>query len=280
MAEGEGKMEVIYLDDTTQLNDVTEHAMAIGFFDGVHLGHQKLFDAAKMYAKRKGIKSSALTFSPHPDEVLKGDKNRKYITPLQDKIDKIAACGIDKLFVMKFNRKFASLPPIDFIHRYIIGMNVKHVVVGFDFTFGFKAEGNTKLLEKLALQTRLFDVTIVPKETYLHTKIGSTETKKLVKQGKVDIVPHYLGEHYVVRAQTNHICYNILYVDVDKQYILPENGVYAVKIQTDQGTFYGELTIEPYSENELIIYELENPNVKAMEITFLNRLTVKNAVLV
>src|SRR5690625_811943 len=125
-------MEVIYLNHLSKLDGIKDHVMAIGFFDGVHLGHQQLLQTANRLAKTKGIESSALTFSPHPDEVIKGDKNRKYLTPLQEKIAKIAACGIEKLYVMNFDKHFASLPPTDFMEKYIVSMNAKHVVVGFD----------------------------------------------------------------------------------------------------------------------------------------------------
>src|SRR5699024_11944618 len=85
------------------------YAMAMGFFDGVHLGHQELLKSTSRYAKQHHIKSAAFTFSPHPDEVIKGMENRKYITLLQEKIEKIAACGIDTIFVMKLDRKSTRL---------------------------------------------------------------------------------------------------------------------------------------------------------------------------
>ncbi|MFD2132521.1 adenylyltransferase/cytidyltransferase family protein [Pseudogracilibacillus auburnensis] len=274
-------MEVIYLDHTSKLKDIEPHVMAIGFFDGVHLGHQELFERAKKHAKANGILCSALTFSPHPDEVIKGEKNRKYITPLQEKITKIAQCGIDRLFVMKFDKKFASLPPKDFIHTYITGINTNHVVVGFDFAFGCKAQGNTDLLKKMS-QKGDFGVTVIPKKTFLNTKIGSTETKRLVYDGNVDLVPHFLGEYYEVHARVKKKFdeENVFNVEIHHQYILPKQGTYEVSILIDHGTYYGEITIQPNVENELRIDEYENPNDQALKIAFLNRLAVKSAVLV
>lgn len=272
-------MEVIYLNHPSRLNHITDHVMAIGFFDGVHLGHQELFATAKKYASKKGMTCSALTFSPHPDEVIKGDKNRKYITPLREKIAKIASYGIDKLFVMNFDPHFASLPPIEFIRQYIVDMNAKHIVVGFDFTFGFKAEGDIELLKQEAA-TGSFELSIIPKKTYLDAKIGSTEVKKVIQEGNVDLVPYYLGTHYEVNARIYHFSSNSCKLVINTQHILPKPGVYAVKVSQGKDIFYGEVTVQPNFDTKLLLYEYENPNDQALKIAFLNRLAVKRTVFV
>src|SRR5699024_206983 len=159
------EMEVFYLTHSSELKNLESHVMAIGFFDGVHLGHQALFQHAKDKAAEQQMKCSAFTFSPHPDEIIKRDSDIRYLTPLEEKIDKIRKCGVDQLFVMNFDKAFASLPPLDFIEKFIAGMNVKHVVVGFDFTFGFKAEGNTTLLAEESNKGK-FGLTVVPKKVY------------------------------------------------------------------------------------------------------------------
>lgn len=265
-------MEVIYLKCTDIPQNLNDHAMAIGFFDGVHLGHQQLFDQAKEVAKYRGIESSALTFSPHPDEVIKGDKNRKYITPLKEKIQKIESCGIDKLFVMNFDKDFASLSPADFIQNYIVDMNTKHVVVGFDFTFGFKAKGNTKLLKSESLKGD-FNLSIVPQMTYAQSKIGSTETKQLIYDGNVEDVPYYLGTPYKVQAQINQSSYGRYVYDIEtnKQSILPRIGNYDVNVLINNEFYRGQLWIEPHYEKELFIYGYENYNNQELEISFINR---------
>src|SRR5690625_3609027 len=120
-------MEIQYLTSAHHLKVCEPHVMAIGFFDGVHLGHQQLFTKARIVAQELDIKSSVFTFSSHPNEVINGEQNRKYITPLREKMKKIATCGIDKAYVMEFDQSLASLLPFDFIKKYIIDMNVCHV---------------------------------------------------------------------------------------------------------------------------------------------------------
>ncbi|MEI3612161.1 FAD synthetase family protein [Pseudogracilibacillus sp. SO30301A] len=275
-------MEVIYLTHLSTLKNLESHVMAIGFFDGVHLGHQELFKQAKEQARKLGIKSSALTFNPHPDEVIKGDTNRKYLTPLQEKITKISQCGIDKLYIMKFDKKFSSLPPMDFINKYIIGMNVKHVVVGFDFTFGFRAQGNTKVLERESFKGD-FGLTVVPQKTYIDTKISSTETRKLLREGNVEIIPYYLGMNYQVKALINEPSQldNTFSVNISDRYFLPKPGTYEVNIIFKNEVYVGEFNVLTNFKNELIIYDLETSDLKEeLTIEFLNRLRVMRAVLV
>lgn len=171
-------MEVINLTHLDDQISQKPHIMAIGFFDGVHLGHQELLNRAKELARKQNVLFTAMTFSPHPDEVLKGNKNRKYLMTLPEKIKKMEAMGVDKLFVMEFDRTFASFLPADFIQRYILNSNTKHVVVGFDFTFGFKAQGNTQLLQKeskkvgLVYRLSLKNLLAGKNKLYAYKKIG------------------------------------------------------------------------------------------------------------
>ena len=122
------------------------HVMALGFFDGVHIGHQFLLQQAKKIAHKNNCKLSVMTFDPHPSEIIKGETDRKYLTPLSSKLEEMSQIGVDKVFVMKFTSLFASLPASEFINQYIIKLHATHIVVGFDFNFGYKAQGNVNYL--------------------------------------------------------------------------------------------------------------------------------------
>lgn len=121
--------------------------MALGYFDGVHLGHQKVIGTAKQIAEEKGLTLAVMTFHPHPSHVLGRDKEPKdLITPLEDKINQIEQLGTEVLYVVKFNEVFASLSPKQFIDQYIIGLNVQHAVAGFDFTYGKYGKGTMETM--------------------------------------------------------------------------------------------------------------------------------------
>lgn len=273
-------MEVIYLTHATELKDVEPHVMAIGFFDGVHLGHQALFKKTKKIAAELGVKSSALTFSPHPEEIIKGDVNKKYLTPLKEKIRKISECQLDKLYVMKFDKPFASLPPTNFIDKYIGGMNVKHVVVGFDFTFGFKAAGDVDLLCKLSKEKE-YEVTVVPKITYQNEKISSTLIRNLLAEGNVELIPYILGNHYQIKAtlQTLGTAEDAFTVTMLDPYMLPKHGTYEVNIYENGHVHDGELVHAIDGQMTLYAKDLKCRNVE-QSIVFLSRLKVKETVLV
>lgn len=230
-------MEIEYithsLDAALTMNE--PHVMALGFFDGVHLGHQTLLQQAKAIAKKENVKFTVMTFDPHPNEIIKRDTDRRYITPLDLKLERISAFGADKIFVMKFNFPFASLPAGDFIQKYIVGLNAKRVVVGFDFTFGHKAQGDVNYLRHFSKNSS-FEVNVISKKTRNNQKISSTLIRKLISDGDVHLIPHYLGKHYEINGSLdssvdNSMLQNAVF-HIHNKYLLPTPGLYKVEILT------------------------------------------------
>lgn len=230
-------MEIEYithsLDAALTMNE--PHVMALGFFDGVHLGHQTLLQQAKAIAKKENVKFTVMTFDPHPNEIIKRDTDRRYITPLDLKLERISAFGADKIFVMKFNFPFASLPAGDFIRKYIVGLNAKRVVVGFDFTFGHKAQGDVNYLRHFSKNSS-FEVNVISKKTRNNQKISSTLIRKLISDGDVHLIPHYLGKHYEINGSLdssvdNSMLQNAVF-HIHNKYLLPTPGLYKVEILT------------------------------------------------
>ncbi|HET7627622.1 MAG TPA: FAD synthetase family protein [Bacillales bacterium] len=209
--------------------------MALGFFDGVHLGHQALLREGKRKAEAAGCRLAVMTFWPHPNEVLKGERNRNYLTPLSKKIETFAAFGVDQVFVVAFDRTFAALPARDFVAQYVTALNVRHVVVGFDFTFGFKAEGDVRLLRQLSKERR-FGLSVVPKKTYRREKISSSALRQLLADGDLALVPYYLGRRYEIDVDSASMkddkCWEIVPAD---RSLLPMPGRYHVEYFDGRG---------------------------------------------
>ncbi|MDW7616650.1 FAD synthetase family protein [Peribacillus simplex] len=218
--------------------------MALGFFDGVHLGHQSLLLQTKKIAEKNNLKFSVMTFDPHPNEVIKLEKDLRYLTPLALKIERMAAIGVDKLFVIKFNLSFASLLPSDFIKQYVLGLHAKHLVVGFDFTFGNKAQGTVDYLQKVS-KNDPFDVTVISKQVHDDEKISSTLIRKIVRDGDVHLVPSYLGHHFEIKGvvyssnRHKHEKKENMEIHTENKYILPAQGVYSVEIKNGNRTCHG-----------------------------------------
>src|SRR5699024_8874724 len=170
---------------TLNIDELPETVTAIGFFDGIHKGHQKVINTAVQIAKEKELESAVITFHPHPSVVLsKGKKQVNYITPIQEKQYILQNMSVDRLYIIKFNEELASLSPQEFVDQFIIGLNIKHVVGGFDYTYGHKGSGTMATMEE---QSRgKFTTTVIEKIELDNEKVSSTKIRELLKLGDIE----------------------------------------------------------------------------------------------
>lgn len=240
-------MEVITLSHPHELKkvDCPPTSIALGYFDGVHKGHQKVINTAKQNAKEKGLESAVMTFFPHPSVVLgKVEGDVQYITPIKQKIEIISSMGINRLYIVNFDKQFAELLPQQFIDQYIIDLNIKHVVAGFDFHYGRMGRGT---METILFHSRNeFDFTTVDKFAIDKEKVSSTLIRQYILSGKVQEVSDYLGRFYSVLGNVIHgekrgrtIGFPTANIDVNDEFLLPKVGVYAVKVTINENTYNG-----------------------------------------
>ncbi|MFP7296143.1 bifunctional riboflavin kinase/FAD synthetase [Neobacillus niacini] len=240
-------MEVIKLTFPLNIDKtkIPPLSMALGYFDGVHLGHQKVILEAKKQAHQQGLHSAVMTFDPHPSVVLgKSDKHVQYITPLAEKIKIVEELGIDYLFIVHFTTEFANLLPQEFIDQYVIDLNVKHVVAGFDYSYGRMGKGT---MEVLPFHSReMFTFTIVEKLTRGNEKVSSTRIRQYIRDGKTAELPELLGRFYKTAGMVVHgdkrgrtIGFPTANVETHDEYIVPPLGVYAVKIKIGNEWYEG-----------------------------------------
>jgi riboflavin kinase / FMN adenylyltransferase len=226
-------------------NDFPPLAMALGYFDGVHMGHQQVILEAKKQAEEQDFRSAVMTFDPHPSVVLgKSKKHVQYITPLSDKIKIIEELGIDYLFIVHFTPEFANLLPQEFIDQYVIGLNVKHVVAGFDYSYGRMGKGT---METLPFHSRdQFSYSVVPKLAQGEEKVSSTRIRHLLNEAKVNELPDLLGRYYRTSGTVIHgdkrgrtIGFPTANIDQNEEYMIPPLGVYAVKMKVKDHWYNG-----------------------------------------
>ncbi|MFT4413609.1 bifunctional riboflavin kinase/FAD synthetase [Fredinandcohnia humi] len=219
--------------------------LALGYFDGVHLGHQKVVKTAREKADELGIACSVMTFDPHPSVVLgKNVAYVEYITPLSEKETLFRELNVDYLYIVNFSKEFASLSPQQFVDDYIISLNVKHVVAGFDFTYGRFGKGS---METLPLQSRdQFSQTTVEKLTCNNEKVSSTLIREYIREGEVSKLPQLLGRFYTIsgtvvdgekRGRT--IGFPTANVQPHADFIIPKLGVYAVRLKVNSKWYNG-----------------------------------------
>ncbi|MGD6803066.1 bifunctional riboflavin kinase/FAD synthetase [Rossellomorea vietnamensis] len=211
-------------------------SMALGYFDGVHRGHQKVIKTAIKEAGESGLSTAVMTFDPHPSVVLgRKHKHVHYITPLQDKIKLMEELGVEYLFIVRFTSDFANLHPQEYVDQYIINLNVRHVSAGFDFSYGKLGKGN---METLQFHSRdKFSYTTVNKQTDHEEKISSTLIRKSLAEGEAEKVEHLLGRYYSTSGTVIHgdkrgrkIGFPTANIELSDDYIIPKLGVYAVRI--------------------------------------------------
>lgn len=259
-------MEKIYLEKQPFIENVAdEKVIAVGYFDGLHLGHQKVIKTAVEIAKERGLASAVMTFHPHPSVVLKpSEKRDNYLTPPEKKSELIEKLGVDQLYLVRFDLPFSRLSPQNFIDDYLIKLHAKHVVAGFDFTFGRMAKGNMENIDDYSRS--MFSYSIIPKVEIHGQKVSSTYIRSLIAKGKVENVPDYLGRVYEITGTVVHgdkrgrtLGFPTANIECEEPFVLPALGVYIVKMRVDgkwrsgvcsvgvRPTFYdkdGKVTVE------------------------------------
>lgn len=227
---------------------LTESVIALGFFDGVHLGHQKVILTAKQLAQQEQRQFAVMTFNPHPKEVLRTQTEElAYLSPLPEKIKLIRQLEVDVLYVVHFTKEFANLTPQQFVDDYLIGLNVKHVVAGFDYSYGKLGKGT---METLPFHSRnFFTQTTISKVENKTKKISSTLIRQLLANGDVALLPQFLGRFYTVNGKVVHgekrgrqIGFPTANI-ITERYLLPITGVYAVFVKIKDRIFEGVCNI-------------------------------------
>lgn len=237
-------MEIFRLRYPDETNIGAHHAysLAIGFFDGVHTGHQEVILRAKKTADRLAIDTAVMTFDPHPSQLFSG-KNVGYITPLDEKVRVLEALGVDALFIVSFDWELASLSPEKFVEVFIKGLGVRHVTAGFDFTFGAKGSGTMADMEELS--DGKYGTTVISKVTFdQESKISSTEIRKLLSSGDVEAAARLLGRPFRTFGEVVHgekrgrqLGFPTANIQTAEGHVVPATGVYAVRCLID-GTWY------------------------------------------
>ncbi len=206
---------------------------ALGNFDGVHLGHQRLFDRARELARRLDSPWGVLTFEPHPAKVLAPELAPRLITNLEDKLALIRGFGPDATVVIPFDRDLAGLHPEQFVSRILVdALRAGGAVVGYDFTFGSGRKGGTQELEGLGARFG-FRVEVVPAVTVGGMVVSSTKIRAFVLAGRVYAASLLLGRPFTLSGPVVHgdgrgasLGFPTANVEV-RQELLPAAGVYA-----------------------------------------------------
>lgn len=225
--------------------------IALGVFDGVHLGHQRLIKLTVDKAKKNDGISIVVTFDPHPDKIINPESDIFFLTTLEERINLIKDLDVDIFLIIKFDNKMSKMLPEDFLSKILAdGLQTKELFVGFNYKFGFQGKGNVDFLREYGklykLKTNILKPMVIDKAI-----ISSTIIKDYIKLGEIGKAKKLLGHNITIsgkvvsgksrgRKLLNFATANIE-TSLDK--ILPANGVYFVEIKIDDEKYYGLLNI-------------------------------------
>jgi riboflavin kinase / FMN adenylyltransferase len=244
MREHRGKDFCVYGKIESVLNR-RPVALTFGNFDGVHIGHQKLLSDLKGFSNGNPV--LAITFDPHPSHFFAGREPKPLIMSLEDRVEALFAAGVDIVYVQSFDSIFSSLTADEFCEDYLPSrFMISAVLLGHNFCYGKRRSGNWDHFSPIALRLGWRCEQAVPKR--LHDKdVSSSRVREAIQQGDLGLARQLLGRPYGLKGlvikgdqkgrllgfpTANLLCLND---------ILPQNGVYAVKVKVKGQSFYGAL---------------------------------------
>ena len=232
-------MDIIRYPDDPRPALWKQTVLALGNFDGVHRGHDKIIDRVRRRGRALNGTAAVLTFDPHPPRVVRPDRAPPLLMTIEQKLDCMAAAGMDGAAVVRFTRELSLWDPELFVRRVLVEwLGVAEVWVGANFLFGHDRSGNFSLLRSLGARHG-FRVENITPVRYKEFVVSSTRIRRLVGNGEVDEAGALLGHHYYIdgevvrgagRGQAHGVPTANLRTDNE---IIPPDGVYATTVTLD-----------------------------------------------
>jgi riboflavin kinase/FMN adenylyltransferase len=274
---------------TQKLPEFKNSVFTQGTFDGVHLGHQKIFETMKGFKEKAGGESVLLTFWPHPRLLLFPEDNQlKLLQTLEEKLEILSKCHIDNVIVLPFTKEFSNILPEDYIKEFLVNkLNIHTAIIGYDHRFGRNREGDIALLNSFKEQFK-YEVIEIGAEEVDEITISSTKIRQALSSGDIETATSYLGRPYnftgeVVKGMQlgRKLGYPTANLEINsKNKLIPANGVYAVRCKLEDKIYGGMMNIgdnptipnKPFSIEVNIFDFDEDIYGKNLEVYVLSRL--------
>jgi riboflavin kinase/FMN adenylyltransferase len=210
-------------------------AVALGAFDGIHVGHRAILGTAISIGRRRGLAALACTFDPHPLEVLQPAAAPAPITTLTERLHLMAETGVDATIVLEFTPALAAMEPEAFVKDVLLArLGAREIIVGYNHRFGHRARGDAGLLSRLAPGLG-FTAHVVPPQVVDGVPVSSSEIRALLKAGNVEQAARFLGRPYTVLGRVvrgvgrgRTLGFPTANVEPDRPLLIP-TGVYACR---------------------------------------------------
>ena len=238
-------MEIITSLDAELKNKYPATVIALGTFDGLHLGHTDVINTARDYAERNGLKLAVFTFSNHPLALIRPDLVPVRIISAEEKIKLLESFGVDYLINIPFTEDFAALSPDEFLDR-LACFNYRCLVVGENFTYGFLGSGKTETLERSGRKIG-FDVIVRPLVKMNGNVVSSTGIRNLIQAGHIEYANRMMGRAYAITGKIVHgeqrgrkLGFPTANIELlHGEMAVPAPGVYAVTVSIEGSIYEG-----------------------------------------
>lgn len=222
--------------------------LAIGQFDGLHLGHASVIESAIKLATELGLPASVMTFHPHPKEVMKKGDYDGYLTPPGEKERILREMGVEYVYIVDFDDAFSQVSPKDFVTGILVPLQVHTAVVGFDFHYGYRGEGDAGMLRELS--GNALDVHTVPPFLIDGEKVSSSGIRKALQEGQMEQANRWFGRSYSLKGTVMHgekrgrqLGFPTANLKLSEHYVVPASGVYAVRATHGQDSYGGVMNV-------------------------------------
>jgi riboflavin kinase/FMN adenylyltransferase len=225
--------------------------ITIGTFDGVHVGHRKILKKLIKNARSKHLKSTVLTFFPHPRMVLQKDNDIKLLNTIAEKVKILDELGLDYLIIHPFTKEFSRLSATEFVRDILVNsLKTKKIIIGYDHRFGRNRDAN--IIDLNAFGNALdFEVEEIPSQEIDDVSVSSTKIRKALAEGQMEIANKYLGYPYMLTGTVKkgkglgrQLYFPTANLHIEESYkLIPKNGVYVVQSKIDGTIVFGMMNI-------------------------------------
>lgn len=239
-------------NDFSSISSIKHPVLTIGTFDGVHIGHKKIIDQLNEEAAKIGGESVLFTFFPHPRMVIFPESHGlKLIQTQEEKLEKLKEMGLQNVIVFPFTFEFSRLSALEFVRDMLVNqLHVKKLVIGYDHQFGKNREGSIHFLRDVA-ETYEFEVIEIPAQDIDAVHVSSTKIREALLTGDIEKANDYLGAPFQLSGtvvQGKQLGRTIGFPTANLSLandlkLIPQNGVYAVKVFYKEQCFEGMMNI-------------------------------------
>lgn len=282
--------QLIIHKSINEVGKIKKPVLTVGTFDGVHVGHQKIISKIREIAHNIGGESVLLTFHPHPRKVLfPDDDSLKLINTIEEKTNLLDQYGLDHVIYMAFEKSLSRMAPVEYVRDILVNkIGIHTIVIGYDHHFGRNREGDIELLKELA-PIYDFNVVEIPAQEVDEMTVSSTKVRRSIEQGEIIAANEFLGHSFTLIGEVvsgkqlgrelGYPTANLKVIDRNK--IIPGNGVYAVSGLIEGSKYEGMMNIgyrPTTADNEELSLEVHFFNLstdlygKTVEIKFIQKI--------